>query len=235
MDTLTTIPTAQITNFVHEIVNLNLGYLGLGITIILVFGGFFYLFNFKPLQKSIEKQEDRLDNFNEKMDEKLVSLNTVFANLSAEQAAQFKSINDKTIEEINNLKKEILERTEKAGVEFSSLANEAQQEIKNLENKYQESELENLWREHYMWLGLGVHGNTLTSLIKYMEKAILYKKTYLTDLWFDRLDETLEKISSYKYTDKDEVNKNLILILEKIKNSEEKKNKIKDKIKKVFS
>lgn len=59
--------TSEIIDFVNYISSINLGYLGLAITILVFLGGAFYLFNFKPLQDRLEKQEKIFDDLKKQL------------------------------------------------------------------------------------------------------------------------------------------------------------------------
>ena len=71
--TTTTLTTADITSFIENIAQINLEYLGIAVTILVFFGGAFYLFNFRPLKDTIEKQEDTLVALKKEVEENLLS------------------------------------------------------------------------------------------------------------------------------------------------------------------
>ncbi len=53
---------SEIINLSQGLATLNLGYLGISVTIIALLGGSFYLFNVKPLKDTLSKQEDALNS-----------------------------------------------------------------------------------------------------------------------------------------------------------------------------
>ena len=69
----TTIATAEIIDMVSNLATINLGYLGIAVTVLVFLGGAFYLFNFKPLKDSIERQEKTLTVLEKDVKENLSS------------------------------------------------------------------------------------------------------------------------------------------------------------------
>ena len=57
----------DIINLIKDISSLNLGYLGLSITVLVILGGVFYFFNLKPWQEKTEKQEGNLENMRQRL------------------------------------------------------------------------------------------------------------------------------------------------------------------------
>lgn len=68
-----TIVIPEIINLISNLATLNLGYLGIAVTILVFLGGAFYLFNFKPLKDNLEKQEKTIDGLKKEVEENLSS------------------------------------------------------------------------------------------------------------------------------------------------------------------
>jgi len=60
------ISTLDLINLSKDIAQLNLGYLGISVTILVILGGIFYYFNIKPLKDSLDKQENTVEGLKEK-------------------------------------------------------------------------------------------------------------------------------------------------------------------------
>ena len=75
MDIATTssITASEIIILVERIASLNLGYLGISVTIIALLGGAFYLLNFKPLKDTLENQKKSLTDLKNEVEENLSS------------------------------------------------------------------------------------------------------------------------------------------------------------------
>ena len=69
----TTISITEIANLIENLATLNLGYLGIAVTILIFLGGAFYLFNFKPLKDAFERQEKTLTDLEKEVKENLAS------------------------------------------------------------------------------------------------------------------------------------------------------------------
>src|SRR3989344_5485663 len=64
---------SDIINAANNIATLNLGYLGISVTIIALLGGAFYLFNIKPFKETLERQEKSLVDLKKEIEENLSS------------------------------------------------------------------------------------------------------------------------------------------------------------------
>jgi hypothetical protein len=77
MDTLSTVNAvnivnlADITNLFKDVAQLNLGYLGISVTILVILGGAFVLFNINPLKEELKKHEKIMSNLKERADKLL--------------------------------------------------------------------------------------------------------------------------------------------------------------------
>lgn len=69
----TTISITEIIGLIENLATLNLGYLGVAVTILVFLGGAFYLFNFKPLKDALERQEKTLSDLEKEVKENLSS------------------------------------------------------------------------------------------------------------------------------------------------------------------
>lgn len=68
-----TIITSELVSLIESLATLNLGYLGISVTILLFLGGAFYLFNFKPIKDKLEQQEKTLNDLEKEIKENLSS------------------------------------------------------------------------------------------------------------------------------------------------------------------
>jgi|GEM_PF-6218190 len=224
----TSIAVSDLISLTQNIATLNLGYLGVCVTIILFAGGFFYVFNFGPLQKSFEKQEGQLGLISKEVDSKIDSLNKNFNDLLIKQAKDLRVSIGTAKGEINELKKDAYEKIDKAEKKIADFLSEAGHELKILKGQNQDNQLEALWNNHWMWEGRKVPANALASLVEYMEKAIEYKKFALTELWLNQVNETLDDVSQ-EY--KRDFQVALLTILSKIGGKDDIKEIIKTKLK----
>lgn len=128
---------SQIISLTQGIVSMNLAYLGICVTIILFAGGLFYLLNLKPLQESIEKQENKLISMGKEIDTKIDNFNNKVNDLVLNQTKELKTLIDQTKNEIDLFKID-------TDAKISKVFQEAQKELKKLKEQYQTSELENL-------------------------------------------------------------------------------------------
>ena len=69
----TTTSIIEIIGLIENLATLNLGYLGIAVTILLFLGGAFYLFNFKPLKDALGRQEKILTDLGKEVNENLSS------------------------------------------------------------------------------------------------------------------------------------------------------------------
>ena len=219
----------------QNLIATNLGYLGLSVTIILFAGGLFYVFNFKPLQESIKKQENELDSIKKDVNNKVNTIQGDFGNLVLTQTNALRALIDRTTKEIEILKKDINQQSANSEKKNLELIDKINQEQKILRKQAQSIELNSLWTEHYMWDGMEIHDNTFSLLIDYMEKALEYKELFLTNLWFDRLEKTLTKMKKRSSGRDRKEKERLYAVLEKIVGKEEEKNNIKAQMDKIFS
>lgn len=67
------VTSIDIIDLVNNLVTINLGYLGIAVTILVVLGGAFYLFNFKPLKDGLKEQEGTLNALEKEVKENLSS------------------------------------------------------------------------------------------------------------------------------------------------------------------
>jgi hypothetical protein len=235
--TSTVISTTDIINSIHSIATLNLGYLGLCVTIILFVGGFFYVFNFKPLQESINKQEGRLDTLKKEVESKVEEMQSLSVELVSSQTADLKMTVDNTVKNVELIKKDSTEQMDRIEKRFSEIITKSSQELGHLKKEYQMLTLSSIWKEHYMWEGREVYANTLSTLINYMEKRLEYGMTLASDeLWLDRINATLKNIKKYTFPgDKEGTRNHLLLLIDKINKNEETKKVTKLLIESVFA
>lgn len=67
-----TINAIDLINLSKDVAQLNLGYLGISVTILTVLGGVFIYFNIKPLKDALDKQESIISNLRKEANELLV-------------------------------------------------------------------------------------------------------------------------------------------------------------------
>lgn len=229
---LDTLVTATL---VKDIATLNLTYLGICVTIILFAGGLFYVFNFRPFQKSLEKHEERFASLDKEINQRIDSMRTELIGLTTAQNSELRSTIDRASAEVDYLKTEAIEKIGEAEKIINNFIVKATEEFEQLREEHRLAELQSIWANHYMWGGQGVHANALAALIKYMKRAMSYHITYLTDLWIKRLQTVLEDLKSYHGDDAKEMQDDLANLLSKIPKHDEEKKIINTLISKVFS
>lgn len=196
----------ELAKLVNDIALTNLGYLTLSVTIVLAAGGFFYLFNFKPLQRSIEEQDSELKSLKREIETKTDELR---------ETAFF---------EIKETKKQ-----------SENFIEEARTDFKKIKMDHQISDLNNTWRQHYMWEGRKVHMNTLLTLSEYIRKYIKYDISVVEDdLLLRKIEETINKIGKID-KDNHDTARELLNSLDSLNGDEEKIQKTKDVIQKAMS
>lgn len=177
----------------------NLGYLGLCVTILLFAGGFFYLFNFKPLQDTIKKQEDELKAITKEINEKLESLSENFQGLVKNQAKELGDSIAKAEAGIEEIKNEGLENIKKAEDKIAEIKANAESELLKLRKALHETELITIWNEQYMWDAKHVMINVVATLIEYFEKHAEYEgPDYMVKIWLNRVEAILDRAPTEK-------------------------------------
>ena len=93
---------SDIINLSKDIAQLNLGYLGVSVTILLILGGIFVYFNFGPIKETLKKQEKDINNLKERadglLDKSKTQANMMLENFEKNQLI----ILNKNLEEIFN-------------------------------------------------------------------------------------------------------------------------------------
>lgn len=241
MEATTTISIPDLIAISQGIVETNLGYLGVCLTIIIFSAGIFYFFNIRPVQKAVDRQEGDLESLNKDIQSKIDSVNQNFTDLSLSQSLEFNNTITKLTSEIEVLKKEAFEKIQLTEDKTVELIKRAENEQLKLRNDYEDSKLASLWNEHYMWEGRNVRENTIATLIEYMEHALEYKKMYLLSTWttefIDVLKETKENEATKFY--RKNLDTRILVLMDKLDMKESDKTEIiklvneKLKIKKV--
>ena len=133
----TTISITEIIDLIENLATLNLGYLGVAVTILVFLGGAFYLFNFKPLKDALERQEKTLSDLEKEVKENLSSSKKeikedleVFKKEQGEDLSKFsKQRDDKLLADIQtkiaNFEKEFTQK-------FDSFAEEKDANLKTI-------------------------------------------------------------------------------------------------------
>jgi len=217
---------------INKMATLNLGYLGVCVTIILFAGGLIALFNLNPLIKRIEKHEDEIEKTKgdfksliekEKGDFEILEQNIIFMQTdTTDRIEERYSELKKTIE--TGLNSEI----KKSEEIIKNLKQDVDKKMFNFENKFQNLHLNTLFNEHFMWQIAKVPENDLRALIECIETGIEYKRTGLFKLSFQEIVRTLGLINPKDY----ELNfhSGLIKVLQKIEGFEQEKKEIFNKI-----
>lgn len=237
--TTTTISATEFISLVQGIASLNLGYLGLCVTIIIfaggLTGGFYYLFNFKPLQESIKKQREEFESIKKEIESRIEQINTNFVGVISTQTTELRASIDQTVKEIDQIKRDAFEKIEKAEKQFLDFNADAKKELVALKKAHQLSDLKRIWEEHYMWEGREVYENSIEFLLQYREKSLEYNIPIISDeLWLERVESILVKIKNYKHTDKRLIQSRLVMLIDKIIGQDDNKEKVKKEIDKVF-
>lgn len=97
------VATPEVIDLINNLATLNLGYLGIAVTILVFFGGAFYLFNFKPIKDNLEKQERIINELKKEIEKNIIS----FKEKMEKDFDNFKNVQN---DEISNL---VTQRDEK--------------------------------------------------------------------------------------------------------------------------
>lgn len=223
-------------SLLNQLITSNFGYLGICVTIILFAGGFFYLFNLKPLQTSIEKQEEKIESIKKEVRIEVEGMSSGFRDLVLEQTRELRISIGNTASRIDSLTKDTEARTNNAEKKINEFVNKANQELKVLKNQYQDSEVQRLWNATYTWESLNVPMNVLDTMVECMEKAIEYKRTYLNEIWLDKLEGVLEGLGVKLMDDTDKkILTEVLLVLGKVEGSSEQKARITKQINSILA
>lgn len=217
----------DLVNLTHQIVNLNVVYLAISITIILGSGVLFYFVSLKPIQEKIKKQSKDLKKEKDKNNIKFDLLKINFE--KSKEASESKIMQlEKNITKVSDEKMNQLEK------KMQEIQQTAKEEMEKIKFRTNETELKALWNEQYTW-GIGslqVEINELFSIVSYLDKTINYKQELVsTDLCLQAIIDVIEKIKKAeavpgdKTFEKDIYNL-LIKSLNKLDGNEEKKGKI---------
>ena len=135
------VSVVELISLSNDLATVNANYLTISITIILALAAIFYLFNLKPLQEKISKQEELLE--------------------------QQRLENSKEISKLIDSQKQSLESFKKEVEKIKVLA---EKKIRNLEYRFNMNEAHSVWESHYIWnMGdLRIHTNCLSALISYV-------------------------------------------------------------------
>jgi hypothetical protein len=181
----------------------NLGYLTISVAILGVLGGVFYVFNLKPIQDKISKQEQNLIKTDKESKDNITKIEKVMlVNIEKNKQDALNQI-DLGRDEIQSksealmlkVKDELNNEIKTARLSVGKLEDSVNKKLTTLEHLSQRIELSGLWNEHYMWDGRKIYSNTLQSLITYLEKGIEYKIDLLFSLCLGAIDDTLEKLT----------------------------------------
>ena len=196
----TTISITEIIGLIENLATLNLGYLGIAVTILVFLGGAFYLFNFKPLKDALERQEKTLSDLEKEVKENLSSSKKeikedleVFKKEQSEDLSKFsKQRDDKLLADIQtkiaNFEKEFTQK-------FDSFAEEKDANLKTIIL----AEVSNKVRELEKTLSAAISSSKSET-----EKEIASVKKLLTSLQ-DNLKEVKRKtreLEVFKYSQK---------------------------------
>ncbi len=97
------LPTSDVISLVNNVAALNLGYLGICVTILALLGGATYIFNIKPFKEALEKQEGTLLSLKEEVE----------ANLSSSKAEIKSDLSDFEKRQTNTVKSVLEQDNEK--------------------------------------------------------------------------------------------------------------------------
>jgi hypothetical protein len=235
MSTTTPLTLTDVLNAYQALQTLNATYLGWSITIILAAGGFFYLFNFKPLQDSIVKQEKEFRDVKDDIESKIAAINTSFATLISTQTTELRASVSQTSNEVGELKKDALQKINEAKEEFSKFTTKAEKELTVLKTQYQTVELRRMWDEQYMWDSKNVLINSVRTLIEFVEESFKVNIWIVSrDLWLDRTLGVLKRLEDYDAKDAQTVRDRLMTYIEKIPGNEGTKKDLQKEIDRLF-
>ncbi len=126
----TTLNTLDLINLSRDIAQINLGYLGISVTILGVLGGVFVYFNIKPLKEGLGKQESKIDEIKSEASD-LLEKSSV---LTTKSLASFKEDHSKEISS------QLQQQAEKLALETSNKIAETENTLIEKIHKVTESE-----------------------------------------------------------------------------------------------
>jgi hypothetical protein len=225
MESTTTITALQIINLSRDVASLNATYLGICVTVILFSGGitagFYYYFNFKPLQKSIKDHEDKLELLRIKIEKEAKEHEESLKNIELKAAEEILILGEKT-------KKEYLDLGARLEMEVDTMKSSIETELTNLKKRQKEFELDVLINEFFLWKVADIPDNQLVSLINYLEKYIEYKIGHSTHFVLEQIVKIISKPNFFAEADKErlEIKQKLTVLISKITGFEKEKSKI---------
>jgi F0F1-type ATP synthase membrane subunit b/b' len=185
METLSTSTFLSLITVSNGLASANAAYLAISVSILIFLGGLTYLFNVKPLQEKIEKQQKDLESQKGRNEEKERKL-------------------EKLEEEVKEIQKEAKEQTEKLKNTIESKIVDAERRVGILEKTTEKTnskltkdihhtELTILATEQFLWRlgGLAVPANAFRALAEYAEKYVEYNPDFPA-ISFDIISSMLE-------------------------------------------
>jgi len=230
---------------IYRVLNYNLGYLAICVGIILLLGGFFYLFNFVPLIKKIENQEENLKELRRENEKR-------FLELIKKQNESLKSLKGLIEEKLNSMMVKVWNRlddleesTENKSKQLEKgTRDELDAEIKksekaikkiteSMDKKINAMDALESWYRHYTLEGRNAFVGALKKVLESLEKAIDYNvQPWSIDLCLEKIIEILDRIEIGQYSLKNyEI---LSRVLDKVIGFEVQKDKIMKKAEKLL-
>jgi len=190
------------------------------VTIILFAGGFFYLFNLNPMQKKIEKYEEKLDDLETEVNEKVEAFEQQFQKISETQSEEFKALLEETQVEILNSEEDIRKKYNELERKVENLITSGQADLDEIKGKIKDSELNQMWSDHYMWGARKITANVIFVLILLIDKILEYKRQeWKIRMALDNLLSALDDAEKEKLKDQEMYN-HAIITLDQIKDPE---------------
>jgi F0F1-type ATP synthase membrane subunit b/b' len=159
----------ELINITRDIAELNAAYLAISVSVIIFLGGIFYLFNVKPLQDKLQKQEEDIEKERKDNKHKLKKLRQSVSAFKSEALSQIATLKETTLQDLQ-------QKNEELDTKIQKIEMNAESQIKTLKFDSNLTELMQIWERHHFWkLGsLVVSENSLRSLIEYLEKSFKY-------------------------------------------------------------
>lgn len=194
MEATTSIVVSQLVDLSQNLATINLGYLSVAVTILVILGGGTYLFSVKPFKDKIDKQEEELKNLKQKVEDDL-------KNAKENMSDELKTFKIDYSEEIKTLSKQ---RDEKIKSDFESklatLDKDLFEKI-NITAKEKDDSLKEVILSEISNRLLGLEKILRTEIDGYKvgndkEVALLKNKI---DSGFRELNSTVKELEAYKY------------------------------------
>ncbi|MDR3582195.1 MAG: hypothetical protein P4L67_02885 [Candidatus Pacebacteria bacterium] len=222
--------TINLQDLISSLAASNLAYLTVALVIIGFLAGAFYLFNFKPLQDQLKKQEE-----NNIATEKETQALKKDVEKILQQIEVTKTRNEQGLKNLEKgLALQIDKRIFSAEEKISNLGTDLKSKLTEVETEASITSFITTWDSHYMWQTQNVPENVWRSLVTALGKSIEYEEKFKSYFAMPLVLKTMsESIDKYKGKVQKKSFETVLIPLSRVKGFEAEKAEIIEKISKL--